>query len=477
MNGSFRWVLLCLTLASSWFGCASGPEPTRTLAETEPGSSGLLIRNASLMITMDPALGDGPLGIVEGGDVLLEGGRIAAVGKGLDGSGRKSLDARGKIVMPGFVDTHDHLWQSIIRGCAADQELYGWLEACVYPMGRVPFGEQDAYAAARLATLGLIGTGVTTVLDWSHAFNPAFVDGNLGALGDSGLRFVFAYWVAPPGGCSEAARIQQDLVGNGLAAGFQVATHPTLANLDQLKEAVRCAEKLHVPLNVHLGESPKDPQQGQIQALELSGALDGQMLADHAIHLTDREVELLARHRVAVAHNPLSNMRLASGIMRLPEMHGAGLRIGLGLDGGTGDGPDMFADMKAAVGLQRARLESASGYPGIADVLRMATLGGAEALGLDKITGSLTPGKRADLIVLDPGGANIAPRWDWPSQIVLNGQPANVEYVFVDGRALKSEGKLAEGQEKNAVQAAEAAARRVRAALGDRRGLPPAGHD
>ncbi|MDF9393645.1 5-methylthioadenosine deaminase [Methylococcus capsulatus] len=379
--------------------------------------------------------------------------------------------------MPGFVDTHDHLWQSLIRGCASDRDLYGWLETCVYPMGRIRLSEADAYAAVRLATLGLIGTGVTTVLDWSHAFNPDFVKGNLGALRDSGLRFVFAYWLAPPWGegCGEAERIRKGLLGHRPAAGFQVATHPTLANLGQLKEAVRCAEELHVPLNVHLGESPKDPQQRQIQALELSGALDGQMLADHAIHLTDREVELLARHRVAVAHNPLSNMRLASGIMRLPEMHGVGLRIGLGLDGGTGDGPDMFAVMKAAVGLQRARLQSASGYPGIADVLRMATLGGAEALGLDKITGSLTPGKRADLIILDPGGANFAPRWDWPSQIVLNGQPANVEYVFVDGRALKSEGKLVEGQEKNAVQAAEAAARRVRAALGDRGVRPLAG--
>ncbi|QJD31328.1 amidohydrolase family protein [Methylococcus geothermalis] len=379
--------------------------------------------------------------------------------------------------MPGFVDTHDHLWQSIIRGCAADRDLYGWLEACVYPLGRVPFGAQDAYAAVRLATLGLIGTGVTTVLDWSHAFNPGFVEGNLRALRDSGLRFVFAYWVAPPGGCSEAARIQQDLVGEGLAAGFQVAAHPTLANLDQLKEAARCAGELHVPLNVHLGESPKDPQQKQVRALELSGAFDGSLLADHAIHLTDREVELLARHRVAVAHNPLSNMRLASGIMRLPEMHGAGLRIGLGLDGGTADGPDMFASMKAAVGLQRARLQSASAYPGIADVLRMATLGGAEALGLDKITGSLTPGKRADLIILDTKGANFAPRWDGPSQIVLNGQPANVEYVFVDGRALKAEGRLPEGQEKNAVQAVEAAAHRVRAALSASGVRPPAGGD
>lgn len=475
MNGPLRSILLCLITAL--FGCAFGPPPTVT--ETELDASHLLIRNASLLITMDPALGEGPLGIVEDGDVLLEGGRIAAVGRGLDGVGRSTLDAAGKIVMPGFVDTHDHLWQSLIRGCASDRDLYGWLEACVYPMGRVPFGEQDAYAAVRLATFGLIGTGVTTVLDWSHAFNPAFVKGNLGALRDSGLRFVFSYWVAPPGGgsCGEAARIRRELLGHGLAAGFQVATHPTLANLDQLKEAVHCAEKLHVPLNVHLGESPKDSQQGQIQALELSGAFDGPLLADHAIHLTDGDVELLARHRVAVAHNPLSNMRLASGIMRLSEMHGAGLRIGLGLDGGTGDGPDMFADMKASVGLQRARLVSASAYPGIADVLRMATLGGAEALGLDTITGSLTPGKRADLIILDPGSANIAPRWDWPSQIVLNGQPANVEYVFVDGRALKAEGKLAEDQEKNAVQAAEAAARRVRAALGDRRVRPPAGDD
>ena len=94
--------------------------------------------------------------------------------------------------MPGFVDTHDHLWQSLIRGCAADDDLNGWLNRCVFPLNTSPFSETDTYAGVRLSTTGLIDTGVTTVVDWSHAFNPGFVRGNLRALTDSKMRFVFA---------------------------------------------------------------------------------------------------------------------------------------------------------------------------------------------------------------------------------------------------------------------------------------------
>ncbi|HUL13904.1 MAG TPA: amidohydrolase family protein, partial [Methylococcaceae bacterium] len=432
--GRARLVLLILLLFGAGCDAQRKPVSRESMAGSFADARAILIQNAALVITMDPALGEGPLGIVEGGDLWIAGGKIVAVGHNLRAAaGLKPLDASGKIVLPGFVDTHDHLWQSVIRGCASDQDLYGWLDACVFPMRQAMITEDEAYAVVRLSTLGLIATGVTTVLDWSHTFSPEFVRGNLRALRDSRLRFVFAQQVTPAArhGCGEARRSQQALVDTQPLAGFQIAAHPTMANLQSFAEAVRCAQELHVPLNVHVGENVRDRHAEQIRAMELAGAFDGPLLINHAIHVTDQEVALLARHGVSVAHNPLSNMRLASGIMRLPEMHEAGLKIGLGLDGGTNDTTDMFANMKAAVGLQRARLQRADTFPGIADVLRMATLGGAEVLGLQKGVGSLTPGKKADVIILDPSGRNFAPHWDWPSQIILNGQPSNVEYVFV----------------------------------------------
>ena len=163
-----------------------------------------------------------------------------------------------------------------------------------------------------------------------------------------------------------------------------------------------------------------------------------------------------------IAHNPLSNMRLASGIIRLPEMKQAGIRAGLGSDGGTNDTSNFFDTMRIAVGLQRVKALLPNVYPTATDVLRMATLGGAEVLDMSDQIGSLTPGKRADLIILNPRTLNFAPRFDWVSQIVFNGQPKNVEWVFVNGRPLKKRGRLVHANFDQVVQAAGGAAARIR---------------
>src|SRR5262249_26575421 len=228
---------------------------------------------------------------------------------------------------------------------------------------------------------------------------------------------------------------------------------------------VRLARELGVKLNIHLLENIAQREDEQFLSLQLADALGPDLLVNHAIHLTDEEIAQLAAYDVRVAHNPLSNMRLASGIIRLPDLHAAGLRVGLGLDGSTNDTADMFATMRAAVGLQRALWLRADVYPTVPDVPRRATMGGAEVLDMADTLGSLTPGKKADLIVLDPGRVNFAPRWDWVSQIVFNAQPANVEYVFVDGRPVKAAGQLVGASVEDTIRGAEAAADRLRVAL------------
>jgi 5-methylthioadenosine/S-adenosylhomocysteine deaminase len=126
-----------------------------------------LIRNAALILTMDPTVGGDDLGVIEDADILLDGDKIASVGKNLHGSGARIVDATGKIVMPGFVDVHNHLWQSLIRGCATDKDLIGWLNTCVFPLfnPNITITETEAYAGVRLSTLDLITTGVTTTVD------------------------------------------------------------------------------------------------------------------------------------------------------------------------------------------------------------------------------------------------------------------------------------------------------------------------
>jgi 5-methylthioadenosine/S-adenosylhomocysteine deaminase len=355
------------------------------------------------------------------------------------------VDATGKVVMPGFVDTHNHLWQSLIRGCGTDKDVNGWLVACVFPLAGFNFSAADAYAGVRLSTLDLISTGVTTTVDWSHAFTPKFVRGNIQALSDSGLRFIFAYrGSADPAVIDDMRLVKQTLIDPNPRATFQVGSRPGTADrfLPNLLATSNLAKELGVKLHVHLLENIADRQDEAFEALAQAEALGPDLLGAHGIHLTDEEIDLLAAHDVRILHNPLSNMRLASGVIRLPALKQAGVQVGLGLDGGTNDTSDMFNNMRVALGLQRATSLQTNIVPTVPEVLRMATVDGARLLDMSDRIGSLTPGKKADVIVLDPGAVNFAPKFEAISQIVLNAQPQNVVWVFVDGRALKQQGKL-----------------------------------
>lgn len=166
----------------------------------------------------------------------------------------------------------------------------------------------------RLSSLDLISTGVTTVLDWSHSFTPAFVAGNLRALRDSGLRFVYAYFVRDQS-IAELRRVQRQLTHARPPALLQIASHPSMALLDRLTHAAKLARLIEVPLNVHLNENIKQRAEEPFQAMAAAGAFGVKLVVNHATHLTVPEIALLAAHAAAATHNPLSNMRLASGIM------------------------------------------------------------------------------------------------------------------------------------------------------------------
>jgi 5-methylthioadenosine/S-adenosylhomocysteine deaminase len=431
----------------------------------DPGRT--LIRHADLIITMEPQLGDGALGLIAGGDVLIVGDLIAAVGQGLDGSGARIIDATGKIVLPGFVDVHNHLWQALIRGCGTSLAVGDWLQTCVFPVSRLNVTAQEAYAVVRLSTLDLLSAGVTTVVDWSHAFSPEFARGNLQALLDSGLRFAFAYRGRPEH-VQDMRALKRDLIDPHSRASLQIGgVHPRMGAevVNTLRSMAELAQEMDVKLHVHLLESEHERPQEPIRALDLAGALGPRLIAAHAVHVTDEELTLLASRGVRLAHCPLSNMRLASGIMRLGAIRAQGIRMGLGLDGGTNDTSDMFSTMRAAIGLQRAMTHNPTVYPTVEAALQLATIGGAGVVEMDAHIGSLAPGKKADIIVLDPNTLNFAPRLDEVSQVVFNAQPSNVEWVFVDGRVLKEGGSLVGVDAKAVIADANRAAQRIRPAL------------
>ncbi len=457
-----HWVWIALLTGFLLSATASNGSSSELASD---GPTKTLIQRASLIITMDPALGTGPLGSLADVDLLMEKDTILAIGKGLIAPDATVLNANGKILLPGFVDVHNHLYQSVFRGGCAHDDVLGWLQKCNLPI-RLALNETDIYAAVRLSTLDLITTGVTTVVDWAHMFPQNLAKANIRALEESGLRFVFAY-SQPKEGLDTLRAFKAELIDPNPLAGFQLTGGTRKKSAEHLADMVNLAHQLHVKVNVHLLEHIDQRQEDPVGVLARSGALalGPNLLLNHAIHLTDEDITLLAKSGAHIAHAPLSNMRLASGIIRLPELHKHGIKVGLGLDGGTNDTSDVFANMRTAVGLQRATTLHAGTFPTVSEVLRMATLGGAEVLGLEHQIGSLAPGKKADVIILDPSAINFAPQWDWLSQIVFNGQPANVEYVFVNGRLLKEKGRLIGVAEKDVIAAAEQAADRIRRSL------------
>jgi 5-methylthioadenosine/S-adenosylhomocysteine deaminase len=342
-----------------------------------------------------------------------------------------------------------------------------WLQTCVFPVGQLNVTAEEAYAVVRLSTLDVLSTGVTTVVDWSHAFSPDFARGNVQALLDSGLRFAFAYRGRVER-VEDMRALKREMIDPNPQASLQIGgMHPSMAEdvLHTLRRMAELAHEMHVKAHVHLLEAERDRQKEPLRALDLAGALGPMLVGAHAVHVTDDEIMLLARRGVRLAHCPLSNMRMASGIMRLGAIRAQDLRLGLGLDGGANDTSDMFNIMRAAVGLQRAVTRNPAVYPTVAAALHLATLGGAEVLDMADQIGSLAPGKQADIMVLNPQTLNFAPRCDDVSQVVFNAQPSNVEWVFVDGHVRKERGTLVGVDTEAVIADANRVVRRVRTAL------------
>jgi hypothetical protein len=228
-------------------------------AQAEPGPAPLtgtapvLIRNAALVITMDPTLGEGPLGIISNGDVLFRGETLVAAGRGLSAPGATVLDASGKIVLPGFVDGHTHLVQSIYRGGCADQDLLGWLTNCKRPVSDA-LTPPDVYAAVRLSTLDTISTGVTTVVDWAGAWRPELAREYIRALADSGLRFVFAF-AQPRQSADGIKRIKEELIDPNPRATLQVTGLPGIQNLELPRAATAIRPSFERPGSARFGSS------------------------------------------------------------------------------------------------------------------------------------------------------------------------------------------------------------------------------
>ncbi|MBI4409863.1 MAG: 5'-deoxyadenosine deaminase [Gemmatimonadetes bacterium] len=418
----------------------------------------ILFRNA-LLVTMDAGRR------VIRGDLYLADGRIGAVGTGAPAAADLVVDASHLALLPGLVQTHVHLCQTGFRGQADDLELLEWLRLRVWPLEAAHDPETLA-ASARLGCAELILGGTTTVVDMGTVHHTEEI---FRALRDSGLRAFAGKCMmdegdeVPPGlreRTDASLRESLDLLErwDGAEGGrihYCFAPRFALTSSDALlREVARSARERGVLVHTHASESRAECALVQsrrgasnIAYLHRLGLTESRLLLAHCVHLAAGEMEILARTRTGVAHCPSSNLKLGSGIARVAELRRAGVEVGIGADGAPCNNTlDAFLEMRLA-----ALLQSTVAGPGAltaADVLEMATLGGARLLRLEQEIGSLEVGKRADVIAVDLTGPHCQPAEDddaagVASRLVYAARAADVRWTLVDGRVLLRDRELA----------------------------------
>lgn len=412
-----------------------------------PERGEFVIRNAYVM-TLERATGDLP-----DSDVHVRNGQIMAVGAGLNTPGAQVLDGRGMIVLPGFVETHWHMWNTLLRSMAGDRKEHGY-----FPTARTlgeAYTPDDNYQGTRLSVAEAIYSGITTVHDWSHNIrSPEYAEADLRALRESGIRARFSYGAAQgqatdaPINTSDIERLHRDwtshsnegLLTLGLAwRGVSTSATGTIAAAAWRKD-FDAARGLGIPISVHAANTRA--RAGTIETFAKEKLLGKHLQVIHAIWVSPAEIRALADSGTAVSLSPYTELRIGFGLPKTGEFLAAGVPVGLSVDTTTLSGnADMFAIMKVIQNVENVRAENEFKLPA-RRVLELATIEGARSMGLDDRVGSLKPGKRADLIMVNTRDVNMGVFTDPTHLLVGAGQPSNVDTVVVDGRILKRRGRL-----------------------------------
>ena len=401
-----------------------------------PQREHLLFKGAHVL-SMDPTIGD-----LVTGDVEIRNGEIVAVAESLNAPDAELIDAGGKIILPGFVETHWHVWTALLRSMAWD----GGYFSVSRTLG-ADYLASDMYIAARFALAEAVNSGITFVHDWCHNVrSPEYAEQALTAVGDSGLRARFSYGT-PTGQPNDEPVDRQHL--RELAGEWAAWSHGGRIALGLAWRGVgsgasltdrEVADSLGLPVSVHVNNFQASA--GGIAAIADAGLLGPSVQLIHAIWSSPEEVAAVADSGASLSLSPYTEMRIGFGLPMTGEYLDAGVPIGLSVDTTTLSGnADMFAIMKAIQNIENARSLDEFRLPA-RRVLELATIEGARSVGIDNVTGSLTPGKRADVIVVDTNQINLGVFSDAAHLLIEAAQPANVESVLVEGRFLKRNGRL-----------------------------------
>lgn len=447
-------------------GIASAADPRKATSNDE------YILRGGYVLTMDSSLGELP-----SGDVHVKAGRIVAVAPRIDMRDVRIVDASRKIVMPGFVDTHQHLWTSVLRGSLrGDDPKFGYFPSKARA-GAV-MTPDDFYHSVRFGVAQNLASGITTVHDFCHNVpSPAHADADMQALEDLGVRARFSYGrfgepSTRPMDWQDVERVRRTIVPKRSRLTLGVVVAPTTDNngtmrqsvFDDLSVSMAHIQAMTLPYTLHYGNLTH----GIVDVMARHGWLGADLLLVHPQGFTAAERETLVASNVNISIAPVIELQYStvrSGYTQFAEMEALHARMGISIDSSAASAnANFFNEMRALLWAHKARGTQVPLTP--RRLVELATIDGARALNLADRTGSLTPGKQADIVLVRMDDLDIAPVVDPFNSLVYSAQPDNVDTVIVDGRVLRRDGKFVSIDTDEIIRDATRSAQRLRKAAG-----------
>lgn len=408
------------------------------------------------------------------GYMLVENDKIVYIGEKLPEGEEETtvFDGKNLLFIPGLINTHGHAAMSLLRGYGDDLALQIWLQEKMWPMEE-KFTADDVYWGASLSILEMIKGGTTAFLDMYDQ-----MDQVAKVVEESGIRASLMRGVIGFGSdelraakLAEATSFAKEWNGqaNGRITTMLSPHAPYTCGPEFIEKFVQAAHDLDLPLHTHMSETKAEVEQNvkdyglrPVAHLEKLGFFSRPSLVAHAVHLTDEEIEILAKYNVAVAHNPGSNLKLASGVARVPDLLKAGVVVSLATDGpASNNNLDMFEEMRLAALIHKGVSGDPTAVPAT-EALRMGTEYGAKSIYVED-TGTLAAGKKADFIAIDLDQAHFLPYSDLISHVVYSASAKDVKHVWVDGKQLLKDGEALTLDEERIKHEAESAFKGLKA--------------
>src|SRR6266496_3694983 len=411
-----------------------------------------LIITGGTVVTMDNSRR-----IIENGAVAVKNGRILAIGRATeivrDHAAGEVINAGGKVVIPGLINGHTHVPMTLFRGLTDDLDLQEWLTKYIFPAEAKNVSEEFVRVGTRLGLAEMIRGGTTTYCDMYY-FEDAIADetskaGMRGVLGETIIDFPVADNKTNTEAMAYVERFVSHWKGNSLIVAAIALHAPYTVSEEHLKAARAFSDRTGAPIVTHISETKREVDDSlkakgasPIDYLARIGFLNNRVIAAHVVWPSAEELDVLKRLDVGVVHNPQSNMKLASGVAPVPKMLSAGLRVGLGTDGAASNNDlNMWEEMDTVAKLHKVF----TGDPKVIsaqEAFEMATIRGAQALHLEKQIGSLEPGKRADLVIVERDALNQIPIYNIYSDLVYATKASDVRTVIINGRMVMQDRRL-----------------------------------